>query len=56
MESKTTHNEWRAGSMLMEMRKEMNVSQHKIWLDNLNCEQMIRIQLLVFCNAHDATK
>uniref|UniRef100_A0A6G1RYR0 GTP binding protein overexpressed in skeletal muscle n=1 Tax=Hypotaenidia okinawae TaxID=2861861 RepID=A0A6G1RYR0_9GRUI len=52
MESKTTRNEQRAGSVLMEMRKELNVSQRKIWLDNLNCEQIIHIQLLVFFVMH----
>lgn len=40
----------------MEMRKELNASQHKIWPNNLNCEQILHIELLVFCNVHDATK
>lgn len=56
MENKTTGNEQSAGSVLMEMRKELNGGQHKFWLNNLNCEQITHVQLHGFCNVRDTTK
>lgn len=58
MESKTTSNEQKAGLVLMEMWKELNMSQHKTWLTNLNCEKIILSKLFVgfFYNVHDVTK
>lgn len=57
MESKTTSNEQKAGLVLMEMWKELNMSQHKTWLTNMNYEKIILSKLFVFFyNVHDVTK
>lgn len=44
MESKATNNEQSTESVLMEMRKELDVSRPKIWLNN--SEQISHVQQL----------
>lgn len=55
MESKATNNEQSAGSVLMEMRKELDVGRPKIWLSN-SVNKSPTFNNLDFCNIHDDTK